>query len=200
LQGQLEPETFVIDTGMIDFGTGCVRKQLLAPLAKQGDAHKVGGGLYDSLSRTVRRETWQLSAFTLCGFTNPGLIVDEADSSLLSLNYLSRYVVSFDFPNRMMYLRKGTRFYCSDGFDCSGLHVLRLEAGTVVQAVDPGSAAALAGIKTDDVLLRVGTKSANEYSLHELRALLCTKGKTLTVVLGRGSTELRVKLDLTAQR
>jgi C-terminal processing protease CtpA/Prc len=92
--------------------------------------------------------------------------------SHLGLSFLSRHIVTLDFPNNRIYLKKGKGFKKDDETDMSGLHLLRISNQTVVYSVDEGSPAQKAGIRANDIILKVGDKDANTYDILELRRLL----------------------------
>lgn len=54
----------------------------------------------------------------------------------------------------------------------SGLHLLKIDDNIVVQSVDEGSPAALAGVEPDDIITKVDEIDAAEVSLHPLRQSL----------------------------
>jgi len=103
---------------------------------------------------------------------NKGLIFNVSNASRLGLGFLSRHIVTFDFPNSRIYFKKGRNFETTDETDMSGLHLLRVSNKTVVHSVDKGSPAEKAGIGANDVILSVQNKDANKYSMWELRRLL----------------------------
>jgi hypothetical protein len=138
-----------------------------------------------------------LEDFCFGPFAHRHLYFGQSQSNLLGLHYLSRYIVTLDFPNQRMYLRKGKRFDQLDLRDQSGLHILRLDGSTVVQVVDAGSPAARAGIEPRDVLLQLGDYDAEKTKIHVLRQQLAREGATVRLRLLRGCQfrEVALKLD-----
>jgi len=50
--------------------------------------------------------------------------------------FLSRHIVTFEFQNKRIYLKKGEDFKKIDETDMSGLHLLRISNQTLVYSVD----------------------------------------------------------------
>ena len=117
-----------------------------------------------------------------------GLILNVSDSSCLGLGFLSRHIVTFDFPNNKIYFKKGKDFKKADEEDMSGLHLLRVSERIIVHSVDKNSPAEKAGIRANDVILRVGDKDANMYDMRELRRFLKSGDKKeITMKIKRGT-------------
>jgi hypothetical protein len=129
----------------------------------------------------------QLKGFTLGPFTHQRqLIFAQKKDYLLGLKYLSRYVATFDFPNRTLYLKNGKRFAVGDLQDKSGLHIVRLRAKPVVESVDKGSPAALVGVRPTDEIVRISDQDAKGLSLFSIRRLLCQPRQELRLAIRRG--------------
>jgi len=117
------------------------------------------------------------------------LIFGEGSVNNLGLDFLSRHLVTFDFPNNRIYLKKGKGFEKTEEADMSGLHLLNVLNKVIVYSIDESSPAQKAGIKTGDIILKVGDKDANTYDMWELRRLLRSGDKqkiTMTIKSGDG--------------
>ena len=126
--------------------------------------------------------------------------MDEGSFNLIGLGLLSRYVVTLDFPAMKMYLQKGQAFDKPDEIDMSGLHLWRVESRTVVHSVDKSSPAEAAGIRPEDVVLKVGETSATEMDIYDLRDLLKSgDGKEIRMTIKRGEEEKAVTFKLKKQ-
>jgi len=100
---------------------------------------------------------------------------------------LSRHLVTFDFPNNRIYLKKGKDFKKIDEADMSGLHLLRISNNTIVHSVDEGSPAQKAGIEAKDVILKIGNEGVNIYNMWKLRRILKSRDKRkITMTIRRG--------------
>jgi len=124
----------------------------------------------------------------------------EANISLLGLGFLARHMVTFDFINDKLYLKKGKKFDQPDEIDMSGLHLLKKTNGIVVHSVDENSPAAKAGIQSDDILRRINNVDVNTLSLSNLRRQLSSgDGKEFEIIFQRGDKGFKTKLTLKKQ-
>ena len=79
----------------------------------------------------------------------------------------------------------------------SGLHLWRVDRQTAVHSVDKDSPAEAAGIKAEDVVLKVGEKKAVEVDIYDLRDLLKSgDGKEVQLTIRRGAEEKAVSFKL----
>ncbi len=89
--------------------------------------------------------------------------------------FLSRHVVTLDFPHGRMFLRPGKEFNRADTYGMSGIAVRRLGHKTIVTITNPKGPGELAGLRDEDVLVQINGKDAESYQLSELRDLLRSK-------------------------
>jgi hypothetical protein len=108
------------------------------------------------------------------GWSYRDVIIEETNDQTpsLGLPFLSRNLVTFDFPNLIFYLKPGKEFNRPDEFRTSELCALRIGANTVVKGVDSDSSLYKAGIRDDDVLMNVNGKSAGDWDVIDLGVLL----------------------------
>jgi hypothetical protein len=194
------PHVFVLDTGACGFGSGDLRSDQFEQLVKEGKLLVVKKTLFESAAGSSTSRIGQLDMTELPGFRHRKLLFGEAQRNLLGLNYLSRFIVTFDFPGRGLYLVKGERYGRPDLWDHSGLHVFRPKGQTAIHSIDPGSAGAAVGLKAGDVLLTVDGRPTDRMTLHALRQLLCAEGRTIRLTVRRGGQELAVTLKLTGAK
>lgn len=100
------------------------------------------------------------------------LVFKQDTPSLLGLFFLSRHMVTFDFPNNKMYLKKGKDFDRPTGFPLSleqlDFTLCRNRGNTVVSSIDPNGLGHRKGIRQDDVLLKIDGQDVSSYGLVEL--------------------------------
>lgn len=132
------------------------------------------------------------NGFTLGGYRHRGAVFHRLNfPSSLGLDYLSRYKVVFDFPNRTMYLKPGRNFDHVDICDRLGLSLRRI-AGTIeVKSVVPAGAAAKVGIEAGDCLLMIDGVGAESLNIRDARRTLSTDGEHV-LDLSRRGTHVRV--------
>lgn len=203
LAGRKEPEWFVLDTGAARGGGwrgGCLRKATFDTLVKSGGLASIGDNPMGSLTgRRMHRSGWLDSLF-FAGNTHKNLAFFEWDTSLLGLDVLSRYVVTFDFPHQAIYLKKGRQFDRPIRYDRSGLYARRVKGQTGVASVQNGSAAAKAGILPGDVLLQIDKEQINGMTLFTLRDRLCESGKKVVLTVRRGAQQVDVIVVLSSDK
>jgi hypothetical protein len=189
---------FLLDSGRI--GGGCtadLTPDLLAGLEKGGRVRPVGDAYCTTVYGTTTGTRARLESLCVGPFSHHNVLVATDEENLLSLGYLSRYAVTFDFPAGVLYLEQGKRFAEPDEADKSGLHFLRAGGRTVVKGVDEGSPAARCGIKAEDVLLEIAGVRADRGALEPLRRLLRAPRKEVRIRLKRGEKEILVSVPLT---
>lgn len=197
LAGLADPQSFLVGTGCVPGGgTGLMRADTFDALAKQGRVRPIDTVLAESLSASALRRRGRVADTELAGHRHSDLIFSTSQRNILGINYWARYVATFDFPGGAIYLKKSSRFDQPDTHDLSGLTVVRVGGRTVVVAVDDGTPAARAGIRPDDVILKVNGTNAGDVALAVLRRLLAEKGAKVTVLLTRGGEERKATLTL----
>ncbi len=191
-----EEVKFMIDTGRGGYVSGDLDAKLCERLMQVRKIRKVSKGFYTTFAGTSADQTIALNEFGLGPFTHHQLYFCSKRMNILGLNYLSRYIVTFDFPNQKMYLKKGKRFDQPDLRDQSGLHILRIDGQTAVGIVDSGSPAARAGIEPKDILLKLDKLDADKTRLHVLRQRLARENEAVHLRLRRGDKERELDLKL----
>lgn len=191
-----QEEQFMIDTGKGGYESGTLDAKLCDHLMREKKIEKVSKGYYVSASGISEDQKLAINIFCLGPFKHHRLYFGSSPRNILGLAYLSRYIVTFDFPKQTMYLKKGKRFDQPDARDQSGLHMLRIDGQTVVKIVDPGSPAARAGIEPEDILLKLDNLCADKTRIHVLRQRLARENETVRLRLRHGDVERELDLKL----
>lgn len=202
LPGLKEPEWFLLDTGTArELGEdgGCIRQAAFEALIQSGKLTSVQKAeIVRDVGRKMVRIGW-LDSFPFAGNIHKSLIFHEERISILGLDLLSRYIVTFDFPHQAIYLKKGRQFDRPIRYDRSGLDMRRVKGETVVVSVTDGSAAAKAGIRLGDVLLQIDKEQISGMTLFTLRDRLCEEGKKICLTVRRGEERLEVPVVLSEE-
>ncbi len=190
------PCNFMIDTGYPDSGT--LSGDVFAKLTELGKIKPVIHQATGSDAKLYTTTAGRMGKFELGKIEYKNLIFERSfRGNILGLGFLSRTIVTLDFPNLKMYLKKTKQLDAPDQNDMSGLHLLRKPIGVVVHSVDADSPALTAGLKSGDVIQKIGGKSADKSSLTDLRNLLRTKdGATVEVQFKRDEKAQSVALIL----
>jgi len=187
---------FVIDTGAAAT-TGALDRKIFKKILSKKEI-KTSEALSATASGIVRSREARIGNLSIGSFEYQDLIFGEGNWwSYLGLSFLSRHIVTFDFPNSRMYLKKSKEFTKVDETDMSGLHLLRISNKTIVYSVDEDSPAHKAGIRAKDTILKVGNKDANTYDMWELRRVLMSgDGRKITMTIKRGDNVKEVSFLL----
>jgi predicted aspartyl protease len=181
---------FVIDTGANS--TGGLKNNIFEQILSKNKL-KTSETLFATASGVITKREIRIDNLSVGSFQYAGLIFGDANWSHLGLSFLSRHRITFDFPNKKIYLKKGEDFKKIDENDMSGLHLLRISDKTVVYSVDESSPAQKAGINTGDIILNVDNNDANTYEIWELRRFLMSGDKrniTMKIKHGEGVKDI----------
>jgi hypothetical protein len=188
-------KVFAIDTGA-DIGT------LKSYLAKQrivhGSAREVGSTLYQDASKTARRPLVQFDELPIGGHIAKGPIFGTAtfDDNRIGMQLLSRFVVTFDFPNKNLYLGPTKRLNEPEAVNRSGLHIIRRDGVVIVESIDAMSAASAADIRPGDTISEIAGVPVAGERLVRVRRLLEKQNADVQIVGRRGEEIFRVSLHL----
>lgn len=197
LSGLAEPQLFMVDTGASSGGgTGLLRAETYDGLAKQGKMRPVDTALATSLSGPSVRRRGRAAEIELAGHRHPDLIFSAPGRNLLGINYWSRYVTTFDFAGKAIYLKKSSRYDLPDTHDLSGLTFVRMAGRVTVLDVEAGSPAAQAGIKTRDVIRTANDSPVDGVPLATVRRSLAVRGAKVSLLLERDGKEREVSVVL----
>jgi hypothetical protein len=189
------PTRFTIDTGAGDTGSGDLESQLFSSLLEAGALSVVGDRLTATVARTTRARLGRVAELRIGTNRHSDLIFQESSRNAVSLDFLSRYVVVFDFPSKRMYLSPGKRFNDPDRHDLSGLHLSTVDDKRIVKSLDDHSAAQRAGLRVGDVLLNIDQTAVDSRSKRELRRMLGTPS-TRWLTIRRGEATMQCTIEL----
>ncbi|MGA9185759.1 MAG: PDZ domain-containing protein [Candidatus Acidiferrales bacterium] len=130
---------------------------------------------------------------------NAGAAADPAVAGSIGGGYLRRFVVTFDFPHKQIFLAPTINFNDVDDTDMSGLSLVARGGNLktfVVTDIVPHSPAAEAGVQKGDVVAGVDDEPAADMSLQDLRNVFREVGRKCKLLLDRKGKELTVTLTL----
>ncbi|HEY5311039.1 MAG TPA: PDZ domain-containing protein [Pirellulales bacterium] len=190
--------TYLIDTGADGI---FIDRRLCAKLTELGKLRPVGSGAQLGLLGRMESTTYAAGQVELGRFKHSNLRVDDGQNNIVGLKYLARYCVTFDFPNRTLYLRPGVRYSDPDDDpkDLSGLHVIESHGKLRIDWIDDGGPAEAAGLQVGDQIARVDRKDAAGYRLLELRKLFASReGRKIQLTTIRAGETREVEIILRA--
>jgi hypothetical protein len=191
-----EDAELVIDTGATGLSCGYLTSPQFDRLHRDQKVAVVGETRTLTLSDDRTARNGRLSSLSVGDFTVKPAYVVESGRGLLGLNFWSRFVVTFDFPNSVAYLKKGKQFDRPDLRDLSGLHLLRDDGKTYAEFVDKTCPAADCGIKDKDVFVKIGDNPCEKLAMAEIRRMFATPGASYRLTIRRGNAESEVTLTL----
>ena len=121
------------------------------------------------LISTLDNNTKLLEGFSVGSLEYKNNIFQNNYESALGLVFLSRHIVTFDFPNKIMYLKKG-KYFDKQPI----IPILIAQTGCtinsdnyVVTNVDPNSLAYSKGIREEDTLIKINGKDISNVDILE---------------------------------
>ena len=195
IPGLAKKELFLLDTGWGTFN-GTFHSAVFATLAKERRLSLNNPLEVRTPSGISTQRSGCVEAISLGGYDHKKLRFCEAGLNTLGRGYLSRYVVTFDFPNSVIYLKKGQNFDRSDVVGQTGMSILRRKGVTWVMSVDDSSPAALAGIRPQDVLLEINGMKTSDISLSALGNLFAENGAEYRILIRRQERNIEIKMTV----
>ena len=173
-----------------------LRSRVYRKLVKKGSIRRFHRE--STLGLILESECWAGTAdsFTIGRFQTKDVRAVVGGDNLIGLGYLSRFVVTFDFPRGFMYLQPGNQIDREDAHDVSGLGMVLKNDSPVIRRIEPGSTAEAAGFKTRDVIVDVDGQTINRENLASLWRKLRHEGSTLHIRVKRGGDEITFDLKL----
>lgn len=128
-----------------------------------------------------------------------GLGADANSDGQLGGEIFRRFKVIFDYSRGRMILEPNASFSEPFAADASGLDIVaegRSLRTFTVNAVEPGSPAAEAGLREEDVIVAVDGRPAARFDLDRLTRLFMQEGREYGLTVRRGRETLKLKLKL----
>ena len=176
----------LIDTGFD--GDLAIKKKLFDSLVSSDDIvvrQKI------SLSKlTGAQSAWEgsLKSLQLGPFSHSHIsVIRHDEANLIGLGYLSRFFVTFDFPNKKMFLKPGREFRRKSWSNALGANVLLEDDDFVLHSVGEFTPAGEAKMAKGDVILEIDDRKASGLSLFEVRQLFSEAGKRRQIKFRRSN-------------
>lgn len=194
------PTPLAIDTGFFNTShSGYLASSLLSQLVGVDKVMSRDGGMsMDAFgavtsSRSVYGVDMCLSDTPYSGVS----FGEDRWKSGLGMGFLSRYVVTLDFPNHRMYLKPQPHMDALPSQYQSGLLLRRKGQDLVVQAVAPRSPAAKADVQAGDVLLTINDQQTSCLQAWQAsRLLMADHAKQVTLDVCRSGKTRQVTFVL----
>ncbi len=194
VSGLEQPQRFLIDTGSTPFAN--MKKELVRDLAERGKAKSVGAALTVGLSGTDTITRWFLDSLKVGDCEHRNVTLVGSAQNVLGLGFWSTCVVTFDFPNGVLYLKNNEHWRRQDDVDLSGLHLVRVDGKVVVLSIDEDSPAAVSGLRPRDMILRLDGTGTDQLSMFSIRRRLCSRATRVKMAVARADKSMDVTLAL----
>ena len=190
---------FLIDTGNV--GEIYLNSKLFNRLSLRGRIVLKAVSRGAEIGKEIVIRTGVLDSLEFGDYRINNVRVCEGTENSVGLNFLSRFDVEFDFPNRTAYFKPGQQVNSPDRWNRAGFGVRRIKGKTIAAITDPAGTAAQKGICDDDEILSVNGIPASKMSLAQIRRL-CSEpdADQLTIAFQRDGTETGAVLDLSKER
>lgn len=161
------PVTFMIDTGhLVLHCDGDLESRIF----------KKVGSKVELETRKDFNKVAMIDKFSIGSFEYRDAVFYQSNSSSLGLEFLRRHLVTFDFPNRKMYLKKGEHFdrptEAHISIEDLGFELRRHRSNIFVDSIDPNGPAYEKGIRKNDIIVKLDDQDVTSYSLTEFITLL----------------------------
>ena len=115
---------------------------------------------------------------------------------LIGDRILSRFRVIVDYSRRRMMLEPTRHFAEPYEIDMSGMELVTDGNDLLIDDVDEHGSAAEAGVQEGDILVSINGRTAAEFTLDQIRAMLMQEGKEYSLSLKRAGKMLQIRLRL----
>lgn len=156
--------------------------------------------LSDNITREIR--VARLRNVAIGPFEYQNMVFIEEYFSILGLPFLSRHLVTLDFANNKIYLKKRVRSGHGDAslqitVGTLGFVLRRIDHKVTILSVDPNANAYEAGIRENDIILKVNGKDITSCDLITLAQLLLKPGaESVTITIRRDGDLKKVTCSL----
>jgi hypothetical protein len=160
-----------------------------------------GGTFSGDITRMKRMDVgpfgWDDPIVILSGATEGGLASEDFAGNIGN-QVLERFLVTFDYTHKTVWLKPGSRYAKRDEFSLAGLQLARFDGAVRAMNVLAGSPAERAGLKEGDEVLAVDGRDMKDWTYDALDALFehGTPGSRHTIAYRRDGKKKSAKLTL----
>lgn len=169
----------------------------------------IGRGLGGSIKGAFVRSGWMLLGNSRLDNIITSISSEYMTGNPASRNFrngtigsgaLSRFIVSFDYTNSRLILKKALKFGKPFEYNMSGITIECISTGFnifKVSEIIPESPAYRAGVRPEDLLISINGKAAFSLTLGELNGMLSRHpGGSITLIVNRDGELLTLKFKL----
>lgn len=201
LELQIGPEQkryVTVDTGYN--GSLVIDLALFGSLSASGDIGARRVEAHTGLGGESENDSGRLSMVRCGPFSHRNVDVSSGKSNRVGIAYLSRYIVTFDISNNLIYLEKGKRYAQPERFDRSGLRLDFLNNEIQVSKVEARSPGQQAGLAVGDCLKAIDGRDLAgcdiEWLREQLRGAENDPPRPVRLTIRRGEKTFTKAIDL----
>jgi len=169
---------------------------LLTKLEESGKASNLAKERGVQRSGTRRFDAFRVDWAQLGSTRTEALICNSSEQNGLGLSYLARFVVTFDFPRRKMFLKKGEHFAEPDSpLDLEEVAIERVGQKISLREVNAYGPAGRLGLRRGDLIESINGHDLRRMTNWQVRRLLGQPDRAISVVVRRGDEELTLRRD-----
>ena len=135
-----------------------------------------------------------LSEISIGAHVHRNIAVEACDVNGIGMQFLSRYVVTLDFPHGQAYFKPGKAFDRVDCLDQNGQRIVSRGNDIIIDQVAALSPGWESGILVGDLLRRVDETPVSAFSLFAMRRSFATERKSLAIEVERDGKVLSLQL------
>jgi hypothetical protein len=208
LDGGCEGE-FLVDTGnafgMLVHGSLVEQCRVFARVGHRRQVKIHGGGVGSGFASWLcRLDTLRLGGFTvlepLAGLSlaRHGMVGSQHYGGNLGSAMLERFVCTFDYARKTLYLAPGRRFAQRDRYSRVGAFFLRTADRVTAVGIVRGSPAEEAGLESEDAVLEIDGRKAAAFTPEDMDRIFVDgePGATHTLTIERDGVTRRISITL----
>lgn len=192
-----------LDTGFIGVAAA-LHPTYVTALEAKGVIHDLGRLVTNDVATQQTLRKFRGPALTFGGLRHAGLVFRDCKPntpSSLGLSFLTRYIITFDFPNDCMYVKPSKHFNKPSPDDVSGaarfgIYLKRQDGGVFIERVEAGSAAEASRIRAADALLAIDGRDVSRERFFVIHTLFMTNADSYHVKMRRGTTEFETRMTI----
>jgi hypothetical protein len=157
---------FLIDTGWLSLDS--LKSRIFGKIYSQKNTNEKSSSTGFSSYNIIN----QVENFSVGSFEYKNHVFRRSTESILGLSFFRRHLVTLDFPNNIMYLKKGDNFYqLQRPAIVISLEEIGCEVNAesfVVTEIDPNGFAYRKGIREKDILTKIIGQDVSSFNIVEL--------------------------------
>ncbi|MEM9326794.1 MAG: aspartyl protease family protein [Bacteroidota bacterium] len=208
VNGEVLEGEYWVDTGArtsLDFNTPLVHKHgLLDKVGEYYTYYTAGIGAKEAEHHKGRVKKLSFGDFSFdnvpTGLSEAarGIQSNKKVDGIIGDEILERFNITFDYPKKKMYFEPNALYDKEFLVDASGigLQLDPTQSKVLIHEVHEHSPAMEAGLQVNDEITGVNGKPASNFSLVELREMLCEDGKILELEVSSGGAKKTIAIEL----